>query len=414
VIVLLLYFSGFPMYHILVWLAEVHEYHLPLLVHFLTNAKIPPEEALNRAMTLAKSEFSYKEINYIKSVSYEYLPISIDGEVTVVANHEWRGLLVEYRVFGSTSNVDEIVKNRLKFLTFYVDRICRDAIYIPIDYLMRLKTEGVIKDFRVFKISNDYYIRAEPSKPLTIDEVIKLRNGYDDEDRITIDMAYHKNSLDFLVNMLPEEVCEYSDGKFVCYDAVEVPLNKLMIRRSGSVWLHCIREKFKTSFNVMNINVDVDVDVYFRISTTGPANILTKEFEKELENIMNEYIDNKKIFDEVIEFYRRVGIDLRNNELDVLVYGNKVYLVTNRVFGLGRLIGKNGRNVKMLESKLGREVVIMGTDDKRITTLLTELARMIVLKAYNNVMKKTFNLQNTSNNEISSRIARNTYLTVHT
>jgi len=401
------------MYHILVWLAEVHEYHLPLLVHFLTNVKIPFEEALSKAMDIAKSVFPYKEINHIKSVSYEYLPIDADGEVTVVANHEWRGPLVEYRVFGNVSNVDEVIRYRSRFLTLYVDRANTAYLDVPIDYLMRLKAEGVIKDFKVFRVGNNYYIRAELSKSLTIDEALKLRS-YDDEDRVTIDMTYHKNSLDFLVSMLPNEVCEYGDGKFVCYDATEIPLDKLMIRRSGSVWLHCIREKFKTSFNVMSINVDVDVDVYFRISTTGPANILTKEFEKELENIMKEYIDNEKMFDEVVEFYRRVGIDIRDNELDVLVYGNKVYLVTNRIFGLGRLIGKNGRNVKTLEQKLRKEVVIMGTDDKRITTLLTELARMIVLKSYNNVVKKTFNPQNTADNGISSRIARNTYLTVHT
>jgi len=155
-----------------------------------------------------------------------------------------------------------------------------------------------IKNYKIYETYRGYHVRALLPKTMTPEEIIELRRKLgDDEMRIIIDKIYINRNMAFLTNMLFNKKCWFEDKGMKCSTETETSLDK--------IFAEYMKERLITAY--------------------------------------------EKISQSLAEIVKKS---------DVKVVGDTVVIRTAEAVEAGKLIGRQGINVRAVENELGVKVRI--------------------------------------------------------
>ncbi|MEM4584182.1 MAG: KH domain-containing protein [Ignisphaera sp.] len=369
------------MWHIMIYSADVwSEYSHPYVVHLFTSEKPSPEEAFRIAEEILSKAFpEWEKEKNMRYVGYEYLPLNLPPEadksyVAISLIHTgWR----KFDIANIVSTVPQslasaIEEYRKRFITLdYDDNVF--TLPFVIDAIDYLKNEMNCKNVKVYKTHRGHHIRAEPLSPLSFDELMKIREKLnDDYNRLVLDELYINKSLSFLANLLFNSKCwieipilseELAAGKqptLKCYEEKEIDPSTLSIERIAHISINLPKMRIELPKGVVEID-EKRIKFIGRFTERDVKTITTSIEDNfwEYAYVLRKQEDIKK---KIKNAYRKISPFLASliNDCEVRLEDGVavIHVPDNLSKYVGRLIGKQGQNIKAVESELGIKIKI--------------------------------------------------------
>ncbi|MEM1693823.1 MAG: KH domain-containing protein [Ignisphaera sp.] len=350
----------------------VVEYGHPYAVHIFTLEKLSPEEAFKIAEELLNKHFPEwrkHDISGLAYVGYEYIPLDMSPEadksyVVVSFTHiDWHRLKINDIVSTVPQQLASAIEEyRKRFITLDYDDDyvgTRATIIDALDYLSR---EGY-KNIKVFKTNRGYHVRAELPSPQPFDNIFNTRIYLgDDHGRIFIDRVYVEKSIGFLTNHLFNSKCwlESSPNVLMCHDEEEISPESITTERV--VYISLKLPKMKLDLPKGTVEIDGRRIVFIGNFTRRDAKAIATSIEDNLWEYGYMLKKQEDIKEKVKNAYRKISpflASLINNCEVKLEEGIVViYVPDNLSKYVGRLIGKQGQNIKAVEGELGIKIKI--------------------------------------------------------
>ncbi|MEM2498059.1 MAG: KH domain-containing protein [Candidatus Nezhaarchaeales archaeon] len=353
----------------------VHEYSHPYAVHIFTSRKPSPDEAFRRAEEILLKSFPErgedereKEREYLAYVGYEELPLSLppEAEGTYVASKFCVSVQIKEVQLVSTvprSFAGALEEHRSKQFTLDFDEKGDFTKALLIDALNALR--GKCSSVKVYETHRGYHLRSQLISPLPLEEILKVRRELrDDYCRIDIDKHYLRSGFGFLTNLLFHEKYWRDEPNGALQSTVETEINPEEITVKLDLFVPGLP---KTSFTLLQGRVEVEGE---KVIFEGRFGL--KEAEAIVKSIKDNYWEytlnrpqEADVKERVFKAYHRISprllLVLEKCEVS-FSDGTVTIRVPEELSGhVGRLIGKQGQNVKAVEAELGVKVKIVQT-----------------------------------------------------
>ncbi|MEM4592327.1 MAG: KH domain-containing protein [Sulfolobales archaeon] len=379
------------MWHIMVYSSGFdYQYSRPYAVHIFTDKKLPPEEAFRLAEEILTKTFPrWSKNDELKYVGYENIPVdmNIDGFYYVATKLDVDDF--EFKVKGVASTVPPelalaIEEYRKRFITLDYDDdedSTRARLLDALEYLAELGCRT-----RVFRTQRGYHVRAELPSPLSLEKILETREELDEDyPRISVDKAYMKKSLGFLTNLLFNSKCWVTANTIECYEEKEIDASSITTVRVETISIPLPAMKIELPKGTIEID-GKQIKFIGRFTARDVRNIAMS-----IEDNLWEYAYARKTSDDdikakLVKAYGKISSFLARliEKCDVRVENGVVVIHVPESLQqyVGRLIGKQGANIRAVESELGMRIRIERTSPppedvairKRLQELLKNLA----------------------------------------
>ncbi|MEM4619875.1 MAG: KH domain-containing protein [Ignisphaera sp.] len=369
------------MYHIMIYSADVlSEYTHPYVVHLFTSEKPSPEEAFKIAEEILTKHFPKWEKNSLRYVGYEYLPLNLPSEANKsyvaisLAHTGWNRFdIAEIISTVPQSLVPVIEEYRKKWINLDYDNGVLTLPFV-VDAIDYLKNEMNCKSIKVYETYRGHHIRAELLSPLSFDELMKIREKLnDDYNRLVLDELYIKKSLSFLTNLLfnskcwieipilPEELAAGKQPTLKYYEEKEISPESISVERIELVSINLPTMKIELPKG--NVEIEGKRIRFVGRFTSKEAKLIATSIEDNLWEYAYALRKRDDIKEKVKNAYRKISPFLASliNECDVKIEEGiiVIHVPDNLSNYIGRLIGKQGQNIKAVEGELGMKIKII-------------------------------------------------------
>lgn len=382
-------------WHVMVYSRGLESaYSHPYAVHLFTSSKPSPDEAFKVAgeiLSKAFPDWGKDEREYLAFVGYEELPLSLPPEA--------EGMYVAAELHVSTqikdvqlvSTVPPVFANvveeyRMKKITLDKDEKSDYVKAVLLDNVAFLRERCA--DVKVYETRRGFHLRASLPEPLPLEKVMKVRKELgDDYFRLDIDEHYLRRGFGFLTNLLFCEKYWRDEPNGVLQRGVEVEVDPKEIT---------VEYRRTLSFALPELSIDLPKG---SIKVRGDTLTFKGCFGySEMEKIAQSVEDNfweyafsgpreagQGLKERVFKAYYRISPALAYvvEKCDLRVEGGKVVLhVPDELSShVGRLIGKQGQNIRAVEAELGVRISISRSapppEDVEMKARLKELLRRV-------------------------------------
>ncbi|MCW4047126.1 MAG: KH domain-containing protein [Candidatus Bathyarchaeota archaeon] len=379
------------MWHVMVYSQGLESpYSRPYAVHLFTREKPAPGEAFRLADEILTNAFPKwrREEDRLVYVGYENIP-SVDADNFYYVATKLDVDNFEFKVEGIASTVPQqlasaIEEYRRKHVTldYDDDEYTRARVIDALEYLTELGCRT-----RVFRTQRGYHVRAELPSPLSLEKILETREKLEEDyARISVDKAYLQKQLGFLTNLLFNSKCWVTANNTVeCYEEKEVdPLSITTIRvETISIPLPQMRIELPKGV----VEIDERRIKFIGRFTEKDVKAITTSIEDNLwEYAYVRMREDSDIKSKLVKAYGKISSSLARiaEKCDVRVENGTVVIHVPEHLSeyVGRLIGKQGQNIRAVEGELGMRIRIERTSPppedvtirKRLQELLKNLA----------------------------------------
>ncbi|MEM1510564.1 MAG: KH domain-containing protein [Thermofilaceae archaeon] len=358
-------------WHVMVYSRGLESaYSHPYAVHLFTSSKPSPNEAFRMAEEILSKTFpdwGKDKREYLAYVGYEELPLSLppEAEGSYVAVKFLISMRVENAQFISTvppTLVSILEKYRMEKLTLDYDGKDDHTKADIIDVLDTLLEKNI--SFKIYETHRGYHIRASLPQPLPLEEILKMRKGFgDDNARLDVDSHYLHHGFGFLTNLLFNEKYwwDFPRDNLQCTIETEINPKKIMI-------------EFKQFISFTLPEISINIPSKGIIEVKGSEVVFKGSFGlKEMRRIVQSIEDNlweyayaqrsqSNMINSLIASYRKISPTLSTAlERCKISFSDGVIVIhvpENLSPLVGRLIGKQGQNIRAVEAELGIKIRI--------------------------------------------------------
>ncbi|MEM2294161.1 MAG: KH domain-containing protein [Nitrososphaerota archaeon] len=380
-----------PSWHIMVYSRDLLDiYSHPYAFHLFTSSKPSPSEAFKVAgeiLSKAFPDWGKDEREYLAFVGYEGLPLSLppEAEGMYVAAKFRAGLREDVQLVSTVPSMfaSVISHYRSQQLTLDFDEKSDYARANVIDVVNALSEKSI--NFKVYETYRGYHIRAQLPSPLPLEEIIKLRRELgDDPSRLSVDSVYLKHGCGFLTNLLfNEKYWRDSDRTDLQRTTeVEIDLGSITVEYDWTISL--ILPSTSITTNKGTIKVEKK-----RVIFNG--NFGMQEMQRIVKSIEDNFWEysfylkqEQDVKTKLLLAYGRISPFLSKviSKCEITVRPDTVtiHVPDSLSTHVGRLIGKQGVNIRTVESELGIRIKISQTsppEDVEMKRRLQDLLRRV-------------------------------------
>jgi len=368
-------------------------YSHPYAVHIFTSHKLSPDKVFERAeeiLSKAFPDWGKDKREYLAYIGYENISLSIppEAEDTYVAAKFKISTRVEDIQLISTvppTLASAISSYRSEQLTLDFDEKSDYAKANLIDVLNDLSEKGI--NFKVYETHRGYHVRAKLPNSLSLEEILGMREKYkDDYARLRIDSHYLRHGFGFLTNLLFNEKYWRDSPDSGLHHTIEVEVNP------EKITVTCKRS---TYLNFPELSIDLPKG---SIKVYGNTILFEGHFgNREMNRVVQSVEDNlweyayaqksqSNIINSLIATYRKISPTLSMAlEKCKISFSDGVIVIhvpENLSPLVGRLIGKQGQNIRAVETELGIKIRISQSspppEDVEMKRKLQDLLRRVV------------------------------------
>jgi len=287
-------------------------------------------------------------------VGVEILPFKGEGEVIIEIN---QGVATVTKNTVPDSVMLKLKEYRSSRLTIDID-----TPYIPLDVLRKVYSISSTPHF--VKTRSGYHIIIPLQKAMTFDEKIKVRRELgDDEERIKYDLELAKLNLHGLTEILFDYKWWSGETRFHKWRHVHIEevskLGKLPFKLPKMEVLHGLVKIDGNKVILEGFKVKDAERIFISIQDNLWEYAIRNE--KEEKETLEERLFSMVEQVYGVSFAMKLKMEIRMGFIDIISDGETLilYLKGDSQKLAGRLIGKQGANVKALSSKLGLKVKIL-------------------------------------------------------
>ncbi|MEM2050129.1 MAG: KH domain-containing protein [Thermoproteota archaeon] len=352
-------------WHIMVYSRDLLDiYSHPYAFHLFTSSKPSPSEAFKVAgeiLSKAFPDWGKDEREYLAFVGYEELPLSLPPEAEGVVAAKFN-IDVGVKDVKAISTVPPALAKTLedyrsRQLTLDVDSKSDHAKAKLIDTLNSLSFQGI----KLYETHRGYHVRASLPEPLPLEEIIKLRRELgDDPSRLSIDSVYLKHGLGFLTNLLFNEKYWCTKPNDTLQGTIEKEINPGSITVEYDLTISCRLPSTSITTNKGTIKVEKD-----RVIFNG--NFGMQEMQRIAKSIEDNFWEysvsgGEDVKKRLILAYGKISWRLASilEKCNVGICNGivTIHVPSDLASHVGRLIGKQGANIRTVEAELGVRIKI--------------------------------------------------------
>ncbi|MEM4592452.1 MAG: KH domain-containing protein [Sulfolobales archaeon] len=361
------------MWHVMVYSRGFESpYSRPYAVHLFMREKPAPEEAFRLAEEILAKVFPEwrREEDELVYVGYENVPsVNVNDFYCVATKLSSREY--EFKVEKAVSTVppqlvSAIEEYRRRYITLDYDddyEYTRARLIDALDYLAELGCRSI----KVFRTRRGYHVRAELPSPLPLEEILNIRRKLEEDSaRVSVDKAYMGKGLElgFLTNLLFNSKCWVTAKNSIeCYEEKEIDASSITTIRAEMISIPLPVMKIELPKGI--VEIDGRYIKFVGRFTAKEAKSIAMSIEDNLWEYAYASRRDDDVKSKLVKAYGKISSSLARivEKCDVRVENGVVVIhvpehLQNHV---GRLIGKQGANIRAVEGELGMRIRIERT-----------------------------------------------------